>query len=226
MTAEERAHRRFRMNMERIARLMKLAASGEGQFKPVGFWTYDGVTADVYRMIVVFLHSATEDFVRSFLPKKSKFQFSSANDIFGALKRAGYDPAHLEEIKKPLDELAKRRIRIVHYGDMKENAVEIEQWSITDIWLIMQWNISVIVFVHLFLPIVSTTDFDSRRKYRAARNALDRNAEFGHSLIDFPKDLKDAVGAKDNSKVQSILSALSDKLTAINVALDDLKSPT
>jgi hypothetical protein len=150
MTVEERAHKRFLSNMQRVERLMRLVTSGEGQFKPVGFWTYDGVAADVYRMIVVFLHAATEDLIRSFLPRKPKFQFSSANDIFNALKRAGHDSSRLQEIKRPLDELAKRRIRIVHYGDLKENAVEVEKWAITDIWLLIQSNISVIVFVSLF----------------------------------------------------------------------------
>ena len=224
MTTAEIAHKRFLANMQRVERLMKLATSNEGQFKPVSFRTYDGIAGDVFRMIVVFLHSATEDFVRSFLPSKSKFQYSSATDIFKALKNAGHNPARLEEIKRPLDELAKRRIRIVHFGDLKANAVDVESWTISDIWVLLQWQISVIVFIHIFLPIVSQTDFGSDRKYLIARKALDRNVEFGHSLLDFPKEMKAAISKNDASEVNKVLSGLSDELSAIDSILQDLKS--
>jgi hypothetical protein len=38
-----RSHTRFNVNMARVGGLMKLATSGEGQFKPTGFMQYEAV---------------------------------------------------------------------------------------------------------------------------------------------------------------------------------------
>ena len=59
------SHTRFVVNMNRVTRLMELALSNEGQFKRTGFMTYDGISADLFRMIVVFLHATVEDLVRN-----------------------------------------------------------------------------------------------------------------------------------------------------------------
>src|SRR6516225_5684178 len=52
-----RSHRRFNVNMARIGGLMKLVTSDEGQFKSTAFMHYEGVSADILRLIVVFLHA-------------------------------------------------------------------------------------------------------------------------------------------------------------------------
>ena len=87
------AHRRFIFNMDRIAGLMKLVTSNEGEFKPTRFMTYEGVSADIFRLIVVFLHASVEDLVRSQLTGKRQFSFQSGSDIDKALKSAGFDPS-------------------------------------------------------------------------------------------------------------------------------------
>jgi len=88
-----RSHRRFNVNMARIGGLMKLVTSDEGQFKSTAFMHYEGVSADILRLIVVFLHAAVEDLIRSQLPK---FSFQSGPDIDKALKHAGLDSSSLK----------------------------------------------------------------------------------------------------------------------------------
>ena len=109
-----RSHTRFNVNMARIGGLMKLAMSGEGEFKPTGFMQYEGVAADIFRLIVVFLHATVEDLVRSQLPGNKNFSYQSGPDIDKALKRAGFDPSSLKPLYRPLTAMAKRRNRIVH----------------------------------------------------------------------------------------------------------------
>jgi selenophosphate synthetase-related protein len=74
------------------------------------------------------------------------------------------------------------------------------------------------------LPIVSRIDFDSDRKYLIARKALDRNVDFGHTLIDFPKEFQAALDSNNTDEVRKILSKLSEKLTAIATILQDIRT--
>ena len=77
--------------MARVAGLMKLATSSDGELRLTGFMTYEGVGADIFRLIVVFLHATVEYLVRSQLPAKRQFSFQSGTDIDKALRRAGFD---------------------------------------------------------------------------------------------------------------------------------------
>jgi hypothetical protein len=81
-----RSLKRFEVNMTRIGGLMKLVMSEEGQFKSTAFMHYEGVSADILRLIVVFLHAAVEDFIRSQLPGNKKFSFQSGPDIDKAIE--------------------------------------------------------------------------------------------------------------------------------------------
>jgi hypothetical protein len=90
------AHTRYSLNMKRVAGLMALATSNEGQFKPTGFMKYEGISADLFRMIVVFLHATVEDLVRSQVRPNTKFTFSSGPDIDKALRKAGFNPNPLK----------------------------------------------------------------------------------------------------------------------------------
>jgi len=78
--------------------------------------------------------------------------------------------------------------------------------------------------VYLFLSIVSRTDFDSDRKYLIARKALDRNVDFGHTLIDLPKEWNAAIELNQHDEVRKILSKLNEKLTAIDTILQDIRT--
>jgi hypothetical protein len=93
------SHTRFNVNSVRIAGLMDLALSGVRL--PNSFTQYGGVSADIFRFIVVFLHATVEDLVRTQLPNNKKFSFQSGADIDKALKHAGFDSTSLKPLYRP-----------------------------------------------------------------------------------------------------------------------------
>jgi hypothetical protein len=208
------AARRFAANTARVTRLAVLATSGKEPFKPVAFWTYDGESADLFRMCVLGLQVAVEDVVRTFLPVGKKFTFSSTSDIFKALSKAGYNIQPLLEIQKPLQQLALRRHKIVHFGDLSDEG-ELEKWTITDSWLLLQWQITVMLFVFLFFPIV---DPSYGPKYaenaKIARDAMAKHIEFGHAVIKLPEEIHGA--ANDKDAVTKALAAIGERLSAVS----------
>jgi hypothetical protein len=183
-----RSHTRFNVNMARIGGLMKLAMSGEGQFKPTGFMQYEGVSADIFRLIVVFLHAAVEDLVRSRLPGNKNFSFQSGPDIDKALKRARFDSSSLKPLYRPLTAMAKRRNRIVHEADLaSHSSTVVEPWSVADVWQILQWNLAVLAFYYQMLIVLTEPHEVFVDKYNNVRKAMDENIKFAHHLMNFPK---------------------------------------
>jgi hypothetical protein len=183
-----RSHTRFNLNMARIAGLMKLTLSGNGEFKPTGFMTYEGVGADIFRLIVVFLHATVEDLVRSQLPPRRQFSFQSGTDIDKALMRAGFDSSSLKPLYPPLTAMAKRRNRIVHEADLASNSSTIaEPWSFIDSWQLIQWNLAVLAFYYQMLIVLTEPHQVFMERYNNARKAMDENIKFGNLLVSFPK---------------------------------------
>ena len=183
-----RSHTRFNVNMARIGGLMKLAMSGEGQFKPTGFMRYEGVSADIFRLIVVFLHAAVEDLVRSQLPGNKKFSFQSGPDIDKAFKRAGFDSSSLKPLYRPLTAMAKRRNRIVHEADLaSHSSTVVEPWSVADSWQILQWNLAVLAFYYQMLIVLTEPHQVFVDKYNNARKAMDET----HKVWSPPDELSE-----------------------------------
>ena len=83
---------RFQTNMKRIGAITTFLHSGAENLTPTGFLRSEGVRADILRAVLVFLHAAIEDFVRSHLPRPNKhFTLSSEADIKRALSRLNID---------------------------------------------------------------------------------------------------------------------------------------
>jgi hypothetical protein len=182
-----RSHRRFNVNMARIGGLMKLAMSGEGQFKPTGFMQYEGVSADIFRLIVVFLHAAVEDLVRSQLPRNKNFSFQSGSDIDKVLKHAGYDSSSLKPLYRPLTAMAKRRNRIVHEADLaSHSSTVVEPWSVADVWQMLHWNLAVLAFYYQMLIVLTEPRQVFVDKYNNARKAMDENIKFARQMMNVP----------------------------------------
>jgi hypothetical protein len=182
-----RSHRRFNVNMARIGGLMKLAMSGEGQFKPTGFMQYEGVSADIFRLIVVFLHAAVEDLVRSQLPRNKNFSFQSGSDIDKVLKHAGYDSSSLKPLYRPLTAMAKRRNRIVHEADLaSHSSTVVEPWSVADVWQMLHWNLAVLAFYYQMLIVPTEPRQVFVDKYNNARKAMDENIKFARQMMNVP----------------------------------------
>ena len=182
------AHGRFILNMGRIAGLMKLVMSNEGEFKPASFMTYEGVSADIFRLIVVFLHASVEDLVRSQLTGKRLFSFQSGSDIDKALKSAGFDPSPLRPLYRPLTAMTKRRNRIVHDADLaSKSSTIVEPWSVADLWQILHWNLAVLAFYYQMLIVLTEPHHVFIEKYNNARKAMDESIKFAHQLMSFPE---------------------------------------
>jgi hypothetical protein len=187
------SHTRFKANMGRITRLMNLAMSDAGEFKAIGFMSYNGLSADIFRLIVVFLHSAVEDLVRSHLPaNRQNFSLQSGRDIDKAIKHTGRSPTALASLYPPLTSLARRRNRIVHNADLQADAKNVEPWDIPDVWQLLQWNLTAIAFHYQMLIIFTRPEPAIIERYGNARLAMDENVKIGDQLVNFPQGSLDA----------------------------------
>jgi hypothetical protein len=205
-----RSQTRFNVNMARIGGLMKLATSGEGQFKPTGFMQYEGVSADIFRLIVVFLHAAVEDLVRSQLPGNKNFSFQSGPDIDKVLNHAGLDSSSLKPLYRPLTAMAKRRNRIVHEADLaSRSSTVVEPWSVADVWQILQWNLAVLAFYYQMLIVLTGPHQVFVDKYNNARKAMDENIKFARHLMKFPKGSLELQKKALNDTSKSLESMMS-----------------
>jgi hypothetical protein len=179
--------------MGRIIRLMNLAMSDTGEFKAIGFMSYNGLSADIFRLIVVFLHSAVEDLVRSHLPaNRQNFSLQSGRDIDRAIKHTGRSPTALASLYPPLTSLTRRRNRIVHNADLKADAKNVEPWDIPDVWQLLQWNLMAIAFHYQMLIIFTRPERAIIERYDNARLVMDENVKFGNQLVNFPQGSLDS----------------------------------
>jgi hypothetical protein len=166
-------------------------------------------------MIVVFLHATVEDLVRSELPERTKFTFSSGADIDKALRKAGFNPEPLKEIYPPLNMMARRRIAIVHHADLPPDAENVKAWDAADVWCLIQWNLAVIAFLYQLLSVVIEPADLFRRRYAAAKQAMHEHVAFGNMIRDLPNALRTATATSDTTEANNLLTAMQDKLTAV-----------
>jgi hypothetical protein len=190
---------------------MKLAISGEDQFKPTGFMTHEGISADLFRMIVVFLHATVEDLVRSHLPPRTRFTFSSGNDIDKALRKAGFDPTPVQALYKPLTVMARRRVVIVHQADLLNDAQDVQPWSVVDLWSLTQWNLTVIAFLYRMLSVVVEPHELFTKRYEAALRAMTENVAYGNMVIALPDALREAVATRNTEEANKVLQSMQDR---------------
>jgi hypothetical protein len=114
-------NKRFLTNIRRIGAITTFLSSDVEGVKRADAFRSEGVRADILRAVVVFLHAAVEDFVRShFSRKNKKFHFYNASDIRRALGKLRVEPALFADLFPPLTQMAKRRSQIVHHADLKE----------------------------------------------------------------------------------------------------------
>jgi hypothetical protein len=190
--------------------LMKLAMSGEGQFKPTGFMQYEGVSADIFRLIVVFLHAAVEDLVRSQLPRNKNFSFQSGSDIDKVLKHAGFDSSSLKPLYRPLTAMAKRRNRIVHEADLaSHSSTVVEPWSVADVWQMLHWNLAVLAFYYQMLIVLTEPRQVFVDKYNNARKAMDENIKFARQMMNVPTGSLELQKKALNDMSKSLESVMS-----------------
>lgn len=179
---------RFILNMKRISGLVNLIFSID-VLKPTGFAQFEGVSADICRFAVVFLHATFESLVRSqtHQPDK-KWSFYSGADIDKALHRSGIDPKPFKSLYPPLTQLAKRRKRIVHHADFS-NSTEtvVKKWDVVDLSSFVIWNLAVVSFYYRLLVVTRVANKLESKIHEQYGNAMTAHGHFAKQMMAFPK---------------------------------------
>ncbi|MEY2427861.1 MAG: hypothetical protein QOJ40_746 [Verrucomicrobiota bacterium] len=204
---------RFRLNMERIHGLAKLIMADVALLKPKDVFKSEGPRADILRAIVVFLHAAFEDVLRTIArPDGKKLAFYSGADINKALHKCGLDPTPFKPLYPPLTQMAKRRNRIVHHADLsKQTDTTSGTWTIVDDWQLIMWLLAVPAFHSLLRTTIDYDDKVERATYGRLRKAMDDTVAFGHQLIAFsnvPPELRIEALRKISESLNSISAQL------------------
>jgi hypothetical protein len=63
---------RFLLNMSRIHGLLRITRLDHDELKPKSIFHSEGISADILRSAVVFLHATFEDVVRSRIPRRKQ----------------------------------------------------------------------------------------------------------------------------------------------------------
>jgi hypothetical protein len=180
---------RFLINMGRVSGLATLLFSGVDQLKPTGFAQYEGVSADILRVAVVFLHVTFETLVRSQARQPNKrWNFNSGADIDKALRQSGIDAKPFKPLYPPLTQLAKRRNRIVHDADFsKPTDTVVEKWNIADYWQLIMWNLAVLAFYHRLLVVTNAANEEENKLHEQLGKAMTDHVDYGKQLLAFAK---------------------------------------
>jgi hypothetical protein len=210
-TKENLLGARFYVNMQRIGGLTRLVCSGTGPLTPAAIAIEsESVRADLFRAIVVFLHAAFEDILRTAARQRlctatsevlkdipligtSKFgradkfhlgtlnahrgktvdqliqesvdgyldreSFGSCADVDEVLSQMGLDTTPFKSLYVDLDQMMKRRHRIVHEADLPSPQDRIPSpWTIWDHFQLCLWNLAVLAFYALLCVSVDPAD--------------------------------------------------------------------
>jgi hypothetical protein len=179
---------RFVLNMKRINGLVRLLYSSEA-LKPTASFHSEGARADILRSIVVFLHAMFEVVLRSRVPQPDKrLSVYSGADIDKALKLSGIDAKPFKHLYPPLTQLAKRRKRIVHEGDLSQrDDTTPGLWELADDWQLIMWLMAVPAFYYqLCISIDAASDME-RELYKRHRRAMRSHLDFGKKLVACPQ---------------------------------------
>jgi hypothetical protein len=181
---------RFRMNMDRISKLVRLLSSHDALKPTRAFGSSSGARADILRSIVVFLHATFEVALRSYIPKPDRsLSFYSRTDLDKALKFSGIDPTPFRSFYPTLTQMAKRRKRIVHEADLSHG--EPHEWSFADDWQLIMWLLAVPAFYYqlrISLHLANAVEVAMHEKLRVAMGS---HVAFGKQVLAFPSVPKD-----------------------------------
>lgn len=185
---------RFTANMRRIGAITRFIFSGVKGLEQTGPFQSEGLRADILRMIAVFLHAAIEDFVRSTFHRKG-FTFGSDGDLKKVFKKVRIDDGAFNDIFPGLNQLALRRIQIVHYGDLPEAASDAPSWDLGDDWQLIHWHLVVLLLYHRIRKTTGPTGMVEDRATENLEKAFVKNIDLGKALVELtrsaPERIKD-----------------------------------
>jgi len=187
---------RFELNMARISTLTNMVVGSRDGLK--SFFATEGALGEVQRATVVFLHATFEVALRSYLPKSRKsLRFSGETDLDKALKFSGIDPTPFKPLYASLVQMAKRRIRIVHYADLETSTgVELKTWNIADEWQLVFWLLGVATFYYRMRIAKNVASEDERNRHDRNIKAMEKYREYGYQLLALPFAYRDLLHPK------------------------------
>jgi hypothetical protein len=200
--------------MGRISRLINLVVSGDiDQLKPSGFCQYDGVSADLFRSVVVFLHATLEELVRTLTQRTEKaWSLYSGTDIDKRLTQASIDPQGFKSLYPPLTQLAKRRNRIVHHADfLGSTDTVVQAWEITDYWQLSMWNLAVVCFYYRLIVHIEPGNDAVRTSHDRILQAMSALVDLGNSMV--------ALGKAPAESRMDAVKRMADSLTTVTSTL-------
>lgn len=181
---------RFLLNMSRIHGLVRVTQLDQDELKPSSLFQSDGISADILRSAVVFLHATFEDVVRSRIPlpkQGKKWVFYSGSHIDKALKLAGIDARPFETLYPTLTQLAKRRKRIVHNADLPTSAATISAWGLVDTWQLIMWLLAVSAFYYQLCVSMDNATVVEKKAYQNHMDAMHQWHNVANAFLKFPK---------------------------------------
>jgi len=117
----------------------------------------------------------------------SKESFGSCAAIDNLLIRMGLDPKPFKSLYPPLEQMMKRRHRIVHEADLSTQTDTVsEAWNIADDWQLIMWLMAVPAFYYQLRMSLDAASPIERVKYEGLRKAMLRHVDFGKQLVAFP----------------------------------------
>lgn len=211
---------RFLLNMSRVNSLVRLLFSSDS-VKPAGIFRSEGVRADLYRSIVVFLHATFEVVLRSHMRElEPNLTFSGRPDLDKALRRSGIDAAPFKRIYPPLTQMAKRRHRIVHYADLPRSTdTSAATWGIVDEWQLIMWLMAVPAFYYQLHISVGSASALERVHHARIEKVMQSHVAFAKQLLAFP-EVSPELRAEALERIAADLHAMS---AALGLDLSDLE---
>ena len=153
-----------------------------------------------------------DDSVQRYLSAKS---INSCADVDKLLQQCGLDARPFRRLYPPLNQMMKRRHRIVHEGDLSgPTATASQAWGIADTYQLMIWLLAVPAFYSLLCLSFDPTDEVQRWNHRRLMRAIDGIADFARRLLDVPaapRKLQLEAWMKANSSLKTVSAILKSK---------------
>jgi hypothetical protein len=161
-----------------------------------------------------------DDSVQRYLSAKS---INSCADVDKLLQQSGLEARPFRRLYPPLNQMMKRRHRIVHEGDLAGATARVsEAWGIADTLQLTIWLLAVPAFHSLLCMSIDPTDELQRWSHGRLMRAIDGIVDFSKRLLDVPEappELQFEAWRKVSRSLKAVSAILKSKPKRLRVAL-------
>lgn len=159
-----------------------------------------------------------DESVQDYLSKKS---FSSCADIDKILRQSSLDSKPFKHLYRPINQMMKRRHRIVHDADLAGPTATIaDAWTIADTWQLILWLTVVPAFYMRLRMSIDPSNEAYPKAHRKLEKAIAGIIDFGNQLLDVSK----ASPERDLQEKKKDLQKLSNSLNSLMAIFSDTVS--